>query len=334
MNLLSDAWFAFNDRGIIIFGFEIYYYAICIVTGMLLASLLSALLMKRRNISPDLVFLLFLVCIPSALLCARLYYCITDGMHISEWFAWESIREGGLSILGGVIGGVAAGVIVCLVKKINFFRLADCVIINILIAQALGRWGNYFNQEVYGALVTDPAQMWFPWAVQIGNEWHYALFFYESVLNTLGFIGLYIAAWKFTKKPNGMFACAYFVWYGTVRAIMEPLRDPKYILGSGSDVMWSQITSILMIVAGLIGIGVLLFLNYRKEGALIGSKKGDGCAVTDFIPAFKGEKPYFSKINVMGANYPVNPPKQKKKKKGEAQEDNSQEDGAQEDKKE
>ncbi len=319
MNLLAMFGLAPNGRGILIFGFEIYFYALCIVGGMLLATVLSALLMKRRNMSSDFIYLLFIVCIPSALICARLYYCVTDGMPIEKWFSFASIRDGGLSILGGVIGGVSAGLIVCLIKKVDFFRAADCVVITILIAQAIGRWGNYFNQEVYGAQITDASQQWFPWAVQIGGKWYHALFFYESVINTVGFLLFYSAAWFYTRKPNGIFTFLYFVWYGAVRAIMEPMRNPQYILG-GTDTMWSQITSILLVAGGLVAIAILLIVNYKKEGAVIGSKRGDKCGITKFIPASKNEVPYFSKINILGANYPVKPPEEKKKKEKKEEE--------------
>lgn len=320
--------FAINERGIIIFGFEIYFYAICIVAGMLLAAYLSSLLMRRRNINPELILTLFIVCIPSALLCARLYYCITDGMHISQWFAWDSIRSGGLSILGGVMGGVLAGLIVCLVKKIDFLRVADCVVLNILVAQAMGRWGNFFNKEVYGAEVTDPAFQWFPFAVPVSpssniygigsfsdasSEWHYAFFFYESCINLIGWALLFYAAWKWDKKPNGLFVCAYFFWYGLVRSVMEPLRDPAYIL-NGGGIRWSFVTSLILMVLGLIGAGVLLYLNYRKEGAFVGSKTGDPCGITAYIKAYKEDVPYFDKVNLLGANYPPAPPKEKNKK--------------------
>lgn len=295
------------NPGITIFGFTIYYYAIVIVIGMLAASVLSALLMKRRNMAPDFVFTLFIFCIPSAIICARLFYCITDSLPLSEWL---SFRDGGLSILGGVIGGVLAGLIVCLVKKINFFRAADCVVINILLAQAIGRWGNFFNGEVYGAEITDPSMQWFPLGVLVNGKWYQALFFYESVVNLVGFALLFTAAWFFVKKPNGLFTFAYFAWYGTVRSIMEPMRNPAYILGD--DVMWSRLTAILMIVFGLAGILTLLVLNYRKEGAFIGSKKGDPCGITDYIPCYKDDKPYFSKINIFGSQYPPKPPKEGK----------------------
>ena len=155
---------------------------------------------------------------------ARLFSCLTDpdlGIKALFEFPWA-----GLSITGGVIGGVLAGLIVCLVKKISFLRAADCVVINILLAQAIGRWGNFFNQEVYGGLVTDPAQQWFPWAVYIESEgnWHYALFFYEMVCNLIGWAILFTFTWFRKKKPNGISTLLYFVWYGTVRVMVLAVR--------------------------------------------------------------------------------------------------------------
>lgn len=299
------------NPGITIGSFTIYYYAIIIVCGILTATCLSALLMKRRNMSPDFIFTLFIFCIPTALICARLYYCITDGMNIADWFKWDSIRRGGLSVIGGVIGGVGMGLIVCLVKKVNFFRAADCVVVTILIAQAIGRWGNFANQEVYGTQILDPAQQWFPWGVEINGKWYHALFFYESVINLIGFGILYTAAWFWTKKPNGIFTFAYFIWYGTTRTFMEPLRDPSYILGNGTDHMWSQLTSILLIIMGFVGIAVLIVLNWRKEGAFFGSKEGDPCGITKYLSPDKNEEPYFSKINILGKNYPLKPETEK-----------------------
>ena len=291
--------------GFYFFSLPIHYYALCIVTGMIVAAVLSGLMMKRRNMSPDLIYTLFIFCIPTALICARLYYCITKPLPFEDWI---KVWEGGLSVIGGVIGGVTAGFVVCYVKKINFFRAADCVVITILFAQAIGRLGNYFNQEVFGAVVTDPAQQWPPFAVWIEarGEWHYAFCFYEMFFNLIGFGLLYAAAWFWNKKPNGVFTFAYFLWYGIVRSVMEPLRDPSDIL-SGGGIPWSLVTSILYIVFGAVGIGVLLFLNYRKEGALFGSKKGDPCGITEYLTPNRDETPYFSKINMMGAAYPPKP---------------------------
>ncbi len=321
-----------DHPGISIFGFKIYAYALCIVFGIIVATVLSALLMKRRNMSPDFIFTLFIFCIPVALIGARVFYCITDGMNIKYWFMWDDgmghgIRNGGLSVIGGVIGGVVTGFIVCLVKKVDFFRAADCVVVTILLAQAFGRWGNFFNGEVYGGVVTNPSLQWFPFAVPIDGSnngitafsnpnavWHYAFFFYESLINLIGFALLYSAAWRFTKKPNGIFTFAYFVWYGMVRTVMEPLRDSSYIL-QGGGVPWSLVFSILMIIIGVGGIGILIALNYRKEGAFIGSKKGDPCGITKYLTPYKDETPYYSKINILGFNYPPKPEEEEKKGK-------------------
>ena len=300
-----------DNPGITIFGFKIYYYALCIITGIITASVLSTLLMKRRNISTDLIYLLFICCIPTALICARLFYCVTDGMAFKYWFMWDDhaghgIRAGGLSVIGGVLGGVGMGVLVCKLKKVSFFRAADCVVPTILIAQAIGRWGNYFNNEVYGHVVTNPSLQWFPFAVNINGVWHYAFFFYEMIINLVGFALLFSAAWYWKKKPNGLFTFAYFLWYGTVRAIMEPLRDSSFIL-SGGNVPWSQVFSYVMIIMGVAGIASVVLLNYYKEGAWLGSKKGDPCGITEYMAVSKEDTPYYSKINMMGANYPQKP---------------------------
>ncbi len=304
--LLANPMFGAYDKGIYVFTLPIQYYALFIVSGMIIASLLSALLMKRRNMDPNFIFTLFVFCIPTAIIGARLFSCLTDpnlGIGALFKFPWE-----GLSITGGIIGGVTAGLLVCLAYKVNFFRAADCVVVTILLAQAIGRWGNYFNGEVYGGVITDPAWQWFPFGVEVNGEWHYAFFFYEGVINTIGFLLLYGFAWNFKSKPNGIPTFSYFVWYGTVRSIMEPFRDPQFIL-NGGGIWWSEVFAVGMVVFGLAGIGVLLFLNYRKEGKLIGSKEGDPCGITKYLSPDKDAKPYYSKINLLGEAYPPKPEK-------------------------
>ncbi len=310
----GNPMFGTHDTGIYIFTLDIHYYAIVIVCGMILAACLSALLMKRRNMSPDFIFTLFVFCIPTAIVGARLFSCLTDpalGIKSFFKFPWA-----GLSITGGVIGGVTAGLVVCLVKKVNFFRAADCVVINILFAQAIGRWGNFFNQEVYGGVVANEALQWFPFSVFIESDghWHYAFFFYEMAINLVGWALLFTFTWFRKKKPNGVSTLLYFVWYGTVRACMEPLRDPEFIL-NGGGIMWSELFAILMVGFGVCGILLLLIFNHKKEGAFIGSRYGDPCGITEYLTPYKDDPPYYSKINMMGANYPPKPPKQKKGEK-------------------
>lgn len=312
-----------DGRGFCIFGFEIYFYALCIVTAMLMAALFSAILMKRRNMAWDFIFTLFITCIPTAIIGARLFSCITDpALGLKRFF---DFRDGGLSIIGGASSGVAMGLLVCKLKKVNFFRAADCVVPTIFLAHMFGRWGNFFNAEVYGGVVTDPAKHWFPLAVPIAPgesgvggfsapnpTWHYAFFFYEGMICLAVFCALFATLWYWKKKPNGLFTFSYFLIYGIIRTIMEPLRDASFQLGH--KVPASMVMSILYIVFAVAGITTLLVLNYLKEGSVFGSKKGDPCGITEYLSPNKNEQPYYSKINMFGDQYPPKPPKEEREK--------------------
>ena len=180
-------------RSFQIFGFDIYYYAVCIVVGILVATGVVALLFKRRNIPVDWTIDLLLCILPLGIVGARTFYVVTDpSTSITEWFT--GFRDGGLSIIGGVIGGALGVVLFCLIHKINFLRVADCLLPGVILAQGLGRWGNFFNQEVYGPLITDEALQWFPFGVYIERvgEWHYA--FFKLILYLLdNFFGIRIS---------------------------------------------------------------------------------------------------------------------------------------------
>lgn len=306
-----------NHSYIEIFGIQIYWYAIIIVIGMVSAFFVISLLFKRRNMSPDLFLTFFVICLPIAIVTTRLFYCITDGMPITEWFSFESIRKGGLSIVGGIIGGAASVAAVCYFKKVNFLRVGDCVVVGLLLAQSIGRWGNFVNQEVYGGLVENPALQWFPLAVFIEGkgEWHYAFFFYESMVTLTASILLFLNAWKNPYKPNGVNSACYFIVYGLTRSIMEPLRDNTFIL-QGGGVPWSLVFSLLMFIAGVTWLVTLLLLNRKKEGKLFGSLREDPYGITRFIGDTKAEVAYKNDINIMckiyPERYPEKPPKEEK----------------------
>ncbi|MBR2903922.1 MAG: SsrA-binding protein, partial [Clostridia bacterium] len=285
----------------------------------------SYAIIKNNEVYLLMLLTFFCICLPVALVTTRLFYCITDAVPIKDWFSWDGIRSGGLSIIGGILGGAGSVIAVCAVKKVNFFRVGDCIIVGLLIAQAIGRWGNYFNQEVYGAEVTNPALQWFPFAVQIGENgpWHYAFFFYESLFNALLAIGLFLNAWFNDKKPNGVNTACYFMGYGLIRTIMEPLRDPKFILSGGANsavkIPWSLVFSIILLVAGT---GLLVYLlvdNKKKEGKVFGSKNGDPSGITKYLKDTEEEVAYYSKINMMAKKYPENYQEKPKKTKGDEQ---------------
>ena len=133
--------FSLLNPGITIGGFTIYYYAIIIVSGIIIASILGGIMFKHRNIPADWL-LDFLICIlPLGIIGARVYYCAFDPdmKTLADWFSFESIRQGGLAIYGGIIGGAIGVVIFCLIHKINFLRIADCAIPSVVLAQGIRR---------------------------------------------------------------------------------------------------------------------------------------------------------------------------------------------------
>ncbi len=332
---MVNALLGYDNPGISIFGFKIYAYAIIIVCGMVAAFFVISLLFRRRNMSKDLFLTYFVITLPVALVTTRMFYCITDGIELKYWFSFtdevHGIRAGGLSIIGGIIGGTASVFLISYFKKVNVFRAGDCIVVGLLLAQAIGRWGNFANQEVYGAEVTNEALQFFPFAVYInksadgsclqsitltfqkifggdsdisGGTWHYAFFFYESFLNLTAAVLMFIRAWKYPKKPNGVNVAWYFMHYGLVRSIMEPLRDPAYILGS--KVPWSFVFSLIMFFAGAALLAFLLWNNKKKEGALFGSLNGDPYGITEYIRDSAKETAVFDRVNMMCRIFPEN----------------------------
>ncbi len=291
-----------------VFGITIHWYGVIIVCGMILAFFVISLLFKRRNMSSDLFMTYFVICLPIAVVCTRLFYCITDGVPFKDW--WR-IQDGGLAITGGIIGGLLSVIGVSYFKKVNFFRAGDCIVVGLLLAQSIGRWGNFVNQEVFGGPVTNEALQFFPFAVHITDSpvapdgWYYAFFFYESMVTLTASILLFLNAWFNPKKPNGVNTACYFIVYGLTRTIMEPLRYQGFIL-SGGGVPWSLVFAIAQLVFGLSLLAFVLVRNYKKEGKLIGSKTGDPYGITKFIGDTKTEVAYFNNVNMMCSIYPDN----------------------------
>ena len=188
---------------------------------------------------------------------------------------------GGLAIYGGVIMGVVALLIVCRVKKFTFrqvLQVLDCAAVAVIIGQAIGRWGNFFNQEAYGQRITDSAWQWFPFAVKISAAnsvdgaagWFHATFFYESMLNLLGFGVLLFAGYKNKNKP-GINTCGYFVWYGTVRAFIEGLRtDSLFTAGGQGTFRGSQLLSMGLIALGVVGGFIVCLKDCNQRQKLLG----------------------------------------------------------------
>lgn len=158
---------------------------------------------QKNGVEPDHLYNLVLWLIPVCILCARAYYVLFEWEQYKDnLLSVFQINKGGLAIYGGILGGVAVVLVYCKVKKLSFWSLADTLIPSFVRGQAIGRWGNFVNQEAYGNLITNPDLQFFPYGVYIEKlgQWHQATFFYESALNTLLLIVMLISYPHFRKR--------------------------------------------------------------------------------------------------------------------------------------
>ena len=251
--------------GFYIGNIEIKFYGLIMAFSMLLGVLLAGRLAKKRGVKSDDIFLLALIVLPCAVVGARLYYCFFYEYNYS-FKELINIRQGGLAIYGGVIGGVVGIVIFALIKK-NLklvFVLCDICVPCLILGQALGRWGNFFNQEAYGNLIVNKAWQWFPFGVFIENEnaWFQATFFYESLWN---FIGFGILLFVYNKiKQTGVTTASYLIWYGIGRLWIEGLRSDSLYIGS-TGIRVSQLLSLLLVVAGIIILSINIYKRKKRK---------------------------------------------------------------------
>lgn len=238
-----------TSTSIIIAGLNIHWYGLIIAFGMALAVALAAAREGRLGLPKDTALDLALAGIPAAIVGARLYYVL---------FSWRSyaadpiralyIWEGGMAIYGGILGGVLAGFIYARRKKLPFWRLADLAAPSIALGQAVGRWGNFVNQEAYGAVARHAWQRRFPISVLIRSDgqWHYATFFYESAWCLLIVILLLALERRGRLRRPGAVFRAYAFLYALERSLVEGLRTDSLYLG---PLRASQLLSLCALLA-------------------------------------------------------------------------------------
>ena len=257
-----------NPVAFTVFGKDIYWYGIIIAAGFLLAVFYMLARAKDFGITQDDVLDMILWAVPIGVICARLYYCIFYWeLYADDPISILYIWEGGLAIYGGILGGAIALLLFCAVRHMPLLQLADVLVPALALGQGIGRWGNYFNMEAYGRLITNPQWQFFPVAVLIpvdsGYEWHMATFFYESCVDVLIFLVLWFGVRK-RKRWNGQLLAVYMLMYGIGRAAIEGLRMDSLYSGS---IRISQIVSIMLAAVGLIWllIGTFARKNPQRE---------------------------------------------------------------------
>ena len=247
-------------------GITVKWYGVLIALGFLLAMIYGLKRAKPFGIDPDRMIDVVLVSAIFAFIGARLYYVLFSderAQYFADPLSIFAVWEGGLGIYGGVIFAFLTALWMCRVRKVDTLRMFDLASIGFLIGQGIGRWGNFFNQEAFGELVTNPDLQFFPYAVYIERlgEWHMATFFYESVACFLIFIFLLIYRRKAKNAPAGNLFLWYWVLYGIERAYVEGLRtDSLYLFSTGIRV--SQLVAAVSFIAAA---GAIAFVLLKKK---------------------------------------------------------------------
>lgn len=265
---------AFNIGG----NFPVYWYGIIITCGIFLAVLYCWFRGKYESVSSDDLIDIALWTVVLGVIGARLYYVLTKlDNYIPEPFDLVkfiknvfNMRQGGLAIYGGIICGILGIVIATKRKKINTLKLMDMAGPGVMIAQALGRWGNFFNAEAHGVVVSESSPLYFLRMGLLPNEdsftttyYYHPTFLYESLWNVVGFIIINIFYKK--KKFNGQVACMYLSWYGFGRMFIEGLRTDSLYVG---PFRISQVVGLLCFVVfgGLLIAGLIYTKRFDEDG--------------------------------------------------------------------
>ena len=240
---------------------SIRWYAICIVSGLILAVYLSMKEAPRKKIDPDAIIDFILIAFPLAIVGARLYYVIFEwgyySQHLGEIFA---IWNGGIAIYGGLLTGALVLYLFSRRRLIEPIDFLDIAAPSVMIAQSIGRWGNFFNQEAYGAAVK--SLNYLPSFIRdqmyIDGSYRQPTFLYESIWNLLGFLLILILRRKPQFLRQGEVTAFYLIWYGFGRMIIEGMRTDS-LMFAGLRV--SQWLSMILILVGL----AIIFYQRRKK---------------------------------------------------------------------
>lgn len=236
----------------------IYWYGAIIGTGALLGLWIAMRESERRGLNKDIFVDLVLFAIPIAIICARLYYVIFQWDHYGA-NPGEIIKiwEGGLAIHGGLIGAIATGVVFAKVRGISFWKLADIGAPSIILGQAIGRWGNFMNQEAHGGEVTRGflEGLHLPQFIidqmYINGTYYHPTFLYESIWNFVGF-GLLLLLRRVNLRRGELFL-SYVIWYSIGRYFVEGMRTDSLMLTEGLRI--AQVISIALV---LLAIGLIV----------------------------------------------------------------------------
>lgn len=235
-----------------VFGIDVMWYGVLMATGMILGTIIALKEAKRVGIKEDDVLDLAIIAIPLGLLGARLYYVLFNwGYYSQNPSQILNFRGGGMAIHGALIAGILTGYVFTKIKNINFFKMADAVLIGMPLAQAIGRWGNFINGEAHGG----PTNL--PWGILVDGVKVHPTFLYESIWD----LGLFIFLWLFRKKKQyeGQILVYYITLYSLGRFFIEGLRTDSLMIG---PLRMAQVISLVGVIGGIIA---HIYLSKRNK---------------------------------------------------------------------
>lgn len=248
-------------------GMSIYWYGVIIATGLFIGLYLAQREANRLGLKKDTILDLIIIAAPVAIIFARIYYVIFEWeqYQAGPWWKVFAVWEGGIAIHGALIGAVLTGFIYARVKDISFFKIADIIAPSLILGQAIGRWGNFMNQEAHGGAMSAAAyenfHQYLPDFIMnqmcIEGTYYYPTFLYESFWNILAFIGLIMLR---RKNPlRGEIFLSYLMMYSIGRFFIEGLRtDSLYVV---PGLRTAQLISVVLII-----LAVSLIIYRRKAG--------------------------------------------------------------------
>ncbi|EFR95870.1 prolipoprotein diacylglyceryl transferase [Listeria ivanovii FSL F6-596] len=243
---------------------SVKWYGVIIASAVVIALLLALSEANKRKMDKEIIVDLLIWAIPISIISARIYYVIFEwDFYKNNLSEIVKIWHGGIAIYGALIGAVLTAVIFSRIKKISFWQLADVVAPSLIIAQAIGRWGNFMNQEAHGAETTRTflENLHLPEFIinqmYIDGAYYQPTFLYESLWNVIGFIILLVI--RRTKIRRGELFLSYVIWYSFGRFFIEGMRTDSLMWG---DFRVSQVLSVLLII---LSIGIIVYRRLKMN---------------------------------------------------------------------
>lgn len=249
--------------------FHVYYYGIIMAIALTVGVFFSAFAAKKfyPELNPDAILEIAPIVIICAILGARIYYCMLNFSYYDQNpIEILGVRHGGLSIHGAILGGLAGGIIYAKKHKLPILKLCDIFAYGLILGQAIGRWGNFFNSEAFGKPTGCFLKLYIPIYKRpleyMQYSYFHPTFLYESILNFCIFLILFFVVRKLTKNKDGIIFFSYLILYSIVRILIEQIR-----IDSVLNVFSIPIAQIVSAVIILISIAAIFVIRLKNESS-------------------------------------------------------------------